>query len=146
MKFTIVSVGKIFDKNPTGIIISEYLKRFPWKIEFKQLNAENSLKKTSQKMLNAVGKVNLIILLDKGGKHYSSKGFASYLNNLNNRGVNKIAFLIGGAEGFHADIYDNVQESISLGYMTYSHKLAKLILVEQLYRSWTILSNHPYPR
>ena len=146
MKFIIISVGKIPSNNPENKIIQEYLKKFPWKIEFIELKPENNLKKTSKKMLQYIEKIDLPILLDKTGKHYSSENFASYLNNLNNMGMNKIAFLIGGAEGFHEDIYNNIKNAISLGHMTYSHKLAKIILVEQLYRAWTILSNHPYPK
>ncbi|NRA74207.1 MAG: 23S rRNA (pseudouridine(1915)-N(3))-methyltransferase RlmH [Rickettsiales bacterium] len=146
MKFIIISVGKIPNNAPEHDIIQEYQKKLPWKIEFKELKAENNLKKTAQKMLLSIDKKDLPILLDTTGKHYSSEDFASYLNNLNNTGINRIALLIGGAEGVHKNISDAIQNVISLGHMTYSHKLAKIILVEQLYRSWAILSNHPYPK
>ena len=146
MKILIITIGKVSSKDPEEKIIREYLKRIPWKIELKQFETESSLKKTSEKMLKIIPKGYHPILLNEIGKNYSSKKFMSYLNSLCNININKIAFLIGGAEGFHKNIFDNIKNTISLGNMTYSHKLAKIILVEQLYRTWTIMSNHPYSR
>ena len=146
MRLLIITIGKTSNKEPEEKIIGEYLKRIPWKIELKQFESETSLKKTSEKMLKTIPKGYHPILLDKNGKNYSSEKFASYLNNLCSTNINKIAFLIGGAEGFHKNIFDSIKNTISLGNMTYSHKLAKIILIEQLYRAWTIASNHPYPR
>ena len=144
MKILIIAIGKYSDKDPEEKIIKEYFKRIPWQIERKNFEPESNLKKTSDKMLKAMPKGYRPILLDRNGKNYSSEEFASHLNNLFNTNINKIAFLIGGAEGFHKDIFDNIKNTISLSKMTYSHKLAQIILIEQLYRAWAILSNHPY--
>jgi len=144
MKILIIAIGKISNNAPENKIIQEYLKRIPWKIEIKQLEPESSAKKTSKKMLSTIPKGYHTILLDKGGKNYSSEEFAAQLDKLGSVGTSNIAFLIGGAEGFYKNIFDNIKNSISFGKMTYAHKLARIVLVEQLYRAWTIIINHPY--
>ena len=140
MKCVIIAIGKISTRDPEDQIIREYLKRTTWPLEIKQLDADHNAKKTAEKMLEAIPKWYYPILLDKDGKSYSSEEFAHFLEN----SETNIAFLIGGAEGFHKDIYDHVKTSISLGKMTYAHKLARVVLVEQIYRAWTIATHHPY--
>lgn len=144
MNLLIIAIGKITTKSPEDILIQEYLKRMPWKVEIKQLEAEENLKKTTEKMLKTVPAGYATVLLDSRGKHYSSEEFAAYLSGLGNGGTNKVAFLIGGAEGFHKDAYSAVKQSISFGKMTYAHKLVRVMLAEQLYRAWAIATNHPY--
>jgi len=140
MKCVIIAVGKISSRDPEDQIIREYLKRIPWQVEIKQLEADHSAKKTAEKMMAAIPKGYCPILLDKGGRNYSSEEFTHFLES----GTGDIAFLIGGAEGFHKDIYDHIKNSISLGKMTFAHKLARIVLVEQIYRAWTITTHHPY--
>jgi 23S rRNA (pseudouridine1915-N3)-methyltransferase len=140
MKCVIIAIGKISSRDPEDQIIREYLKRIPWQVEIKQLEADHSAKKTAEKLLAAIPKGYYPILLDKDGKNYSSEEFAHFLEN----SPSNTAFLIGGAEGFHKDIYDHIKTSISLGKMTYAHKLARVVLVEQIYRAWTIATRHPY--
>ena len=144
MKLLIIAVGKISSSAPENKIIQEYLKRILWKVEIRELEPENNSKKTAEKILKAIPKGFRAILLDKDGRNYSSEEFATYLNNLGNAGASSIAFLIGGAEGFHKNIYTSIKDSISFGKMTYAHKLARIILVEQIYRAWAISNNHPY--
>jgi 23S rRNA (pseudouridine1915-N3)-methyltransferase len=144
MKILIIAIGKIATKSPEDILIQEYLKRIPWKVEVKQLEAEEDLKKTTEKMMKAIPAGYTAVLLDSRGKSYSSEEFAAYVSGLGSIGTNKVAFLIGGAEGFHKEIYGVIKNSISFGKMTYAHKLVRVMLAEQLYRAWAIAANHPY--
>jgi 23S rRNA (pseudouridine1915-N3)-methyltransferase len=144
MKILIIAVGRISVKSSEGVILGEYLKRLPWQIEVREIEEEDGLKRTSEKILKAVPNGYVPILLDKDGKNYSSEEFASYLDKISIAGSGKIAFLIGASDGFHENIYKEVRNSISFGKMTYAHKLARIILAEQLYRAWAISVGHPY--
>ncbi len=79
------------------------------------------------------------VSLDPNADELSSEEFANILD-----GKSKINFFIGGAYGFEREFLDKTQKTISLSKLVYSHKIAKLVLFEQIYRGLSILNNHPY--
>ena len=81
---------------------------------------------------------------DEKGKILSSFEFSKLISDWRNHGHNIINFLIGGADGVNENISKNVDLTISLSNMTFPHMLARIVLVEQIYRSETIINNHPY--
>lgn len=85
-----------------------------------------------------------IVLLDDKGKQYTSIKFANHIQQIMNRGVRRIVFVIGGPYGFDQSIYDVAQEKLSLSLMTFSHQIIRPIFAEQLYRAYSILNNDPY--
>jgi 23S rRNA (pseudouridine1915-N3)-methyltransferase len=87
-----------------------------------------------------------IILLDDAGKPQTSPQFAKWLGETRDRGAREIAFLCGGAEGFPEALRRRASQKLSLSSLTFSHELARAMLVEQLYRAFTILAGHPYPK
>lgn len=86
------------------------------------------------------------ILLDAGGKAYSSEAFAKWLEELRDRGTRELIFVCGDADGFSHEVRTRVPQKISLSPMTYSHELARAMLAEQIYRAFAILSGSPYPK
>lgn len=86
------------------------------------------------------------LLLDAGGKQYDSETFAKWLSEQRDRGIREIIFVCGDADGFPENLRQRVPEKLSLSSMTYSHELARVMLAEQLYRAFAILSGSPYPR
>ncbi len=86
------------------------------------------------------------VLLDAAGKHHDSSALAKWLGELRDRGTREIIFLCGDAEGFPAELRQRAQQKLSLSAMTYSHELARVMLAEQLYRAFAILSGSPYPK
>ena len=86
------------------------------------------------------------IVLDEGGKSLSSAAFAKLIGNLRDDGVAEAAFFIGGPDGHGAALLEKADERLSLGPMTLPHGIARVVLLEQLYRAVTILSGHPYHR
>jgi 23S rRNA (pseudouridine1915-N3)-methyltransferase len=86
------------------------------------------------------------VLLDAGGKVYSSEALAKWLGDHRDRGTRLIIFLCGDADGFPDELRERVQTTLSLSAMTFSHELARVMLAEQLYRAFAILSGSPYPR
>lgn len=95
-------------------------------------------------ILTAIEKVDHPVLLDIQGKQMSSGGFSAYLQQLMNRGIKHLGFIIGGPYGFSTEVYDTVKERISVSSMTFSHQLVRLIFIEQLYRAFTIIKGEPY--
>ncbi len=104
----------------------------------------DSIKKfEAELLLKKVLPNDFLILLDERGKEYHSIGFAAYLEKLSIQQAS-VVFVIGGAFGFHHDIYERANAKVSLSTMTYSHQLIRLIFMEQLYRAYTIMRNEPY--
>ena len=86
------------------------------------------------------------ILLDAGGKSHDSESLARWLGEHRDRGTREIIFLCGDADGFPESLRKRVSQKLSLSPMTYSHELARVMLAEQLYRAFAILSGSPYPK
>lgn len=87
---------------------------------------------------------DFLVLLDEKGSEYTSRGFAEWFQKQMNAGRKRIVLLIGGPYGFSEDIYSRANVKIALSKMTFTHEMAKLILTEQIYRSFTILRGEPY--
>ncbi len=86
------------------------------------------------------------ILLDATGKQHTSQEFARWLGALRDCGTRELVFLCGGDTGFPDAFRRRAQESISLSPLTMPHELARVILAEQIYRAFAILSGHPYAK
>src|SRR5277367_1368554 len=86
------------------------------------------------------------VLLDAAGKNMDSEALAKWIGELRDRGTRELIFVCGDADGFPAELRERVKQSLSLRRMTYSHELARVMLVEQLYRAFAILSGSPYPK
>jgi len=86
------------------------------------------------------------ILLDAGGRMIDSSALAKWLGELRDRGTRQLIFICGNAGGFPESLRERVSKKFSLSPMTLSHELARVVLVEQLYRAFAILSGSPYPK
>lgn len=85
-----------------------------------------------------------LALMDSRGKEFSSEQFAKFLGDYQDRNPLPLVFAIGGADGFGPDARSTAQHVVSLGKMTLPHELARIVLLEQIYRAFTILKGHPY--
>ena len=86
------------------------------------------------------------ILLDAGGRSIDSNALARWLGELRDRGTRQVIFICGNAGGFPESLRERVAQKLSLSIMTLSHELARVVLAEQLYRAFAILSGSPYPK
>ena len=84
------------------------------------------------------------VLLDSRGRAMTSEAFAAWLGARRDEGAQHIVFAIGPASGWSAQARERAQLLLSLGTMTMAHALARLVVAEQLYRAFTILTGHPY--
>jgi 23S rRNA (pseudouridine1915-N3)-methyltransferase len=92
----------------------------------------------------AGGVKSTLVLMDSRGKEFSSEQFAQFLGDYQDRNPLPLVFAVGAADGFSEDARAAAQFTISLGRMTLAHELARVVLLEQVYRAFTILKGHPY--
>jgi 23S rRNA (pseudouridine1915-N3)-methyltransferase len=102
------------------------------------------IKFDSEIIFKNLKKEDIIILLDEKGKDFNSIEFSKFLEEHMIRGVKNLTFVIGGAYGFSKELREFAKNKISLSKMTFSHDMARLFFIEQLYRSLTIINNIPY--
>jgi 23S rRNA (pseudouridine1915-N3)-methyltransferase len=151
VKIKIAWIGKT--KEPAIQSLSEeYLKRISRyvQVEGLALRDEDALLQmcgraapTKASKTTSAGKSTLV-LMDSRGKQFSSEEFAGFLGNYQDRNPLPLVFAIGPADGFSEAARFAAQHIISLGKMTLAHELARVILLEQVYRGFTILKSHPY--
>ena len=146
MRLTILAVGKIKER---GIreAIDDYVGRVARHFPIAEIEVRDAppaeLEATLEKRLPTSTHV---VALDVEGKALSSDGFARWLDARMTQGKGKVVFVIGGADGLPPKARARADERLSLSTMTLPHRLARLFLVEQLYRAVTILRNEPYAR
>ena len=109
-----------------------------------KISQDEQRKKEGEQILSQLENSNYTVLLDAGGKEFTSVEFSKWLQNKFNSGFKNVNFVIGGPYGFSKDVYNAANEKISLSKMTFSHQMVRLIFLEQLYRAFTILNNEPY--
>lgn len=144
MKLRIAWIGKT--KEPAiQALTEEYLKRISRyaEVDGVALRDEADLLAKYGALAKGAAKSTLA-LLDSRGKEFSSEGFAKFLGDYQERNPMPLVLAIGGADGFSTDSRTAAQQVISLGKMTLAHELARVVLLEQVYRAFTILKGHPY--
>ena len=99
----------------------------------------------SERLLGMAGD-GLVVMLDERGKTMSSEEFAAWLGKQAGEGVKQLTFLLGGPDGHNPENRKKAGLVLSFGPMTFPHRLARIMLLEQIYRAVTILVNHPYHR
>ena len=149
MKIIIFAHGKI-KNGPEHELISDYVNRynkqftngFLTSLEISEsTELERQFNEKVSKMLDVKQST---VLLDRNGEHLDSEGFVKYLNSLAEKGINQMSFIIGGASGFPKPLTLKAKKILAVSKMIFPHKIARLILVEQLYRAKCIINRHPY--
>ena len=85
-----------------------------------------------------------IVLLDRKGEQFDSEGITKFVTSLSEKGIKQLYFVVGGASGFPKQLTSKAKKILALSKMIFPHKIARLILVEQLYRAKCIINRHPY--
>lgn len=155
MQIDLIAVGK---KMPGWIetAVKEYSKRLPKNIQFKIIeitpamrgknnNADNYKQKEQEKIEAALSAKSIVIALDECGKSISSQQLAEQLQTWNDE-QQHVSIIIGGADGLSDSLKKKAHQLWSLSAMTLPHGLVRVMMIEQLYRAWSITQNHPYHR
>lgn len=128
-------------------LFNEYSKRLGNKLKITELEIKaktgNIKELEAKKIKDALDPKSYKIIMDEQGELLTSREFANKISNLTQNNSH-ITFIIGGASGFAEEIYKLCHYKLALGKMTLAHMLARLVLLEQIYRAFTINENHPY--
>ena len=154
MRFTIVAVGKLKERFWADAC-AEYLKRLqPYaKTEVREVadvdparagGVDAAREREGAAVLAALSASSHVVLLAIDGQERSSEGLARRIDELKLRGTSDIAFVIGGSEGVSATVRARADETLSFGKITLPHNLARVVLLEQLYRAQKISRGEPY--
>ena len=157
MKIKIVTVGKLKEKYLKDGI-AEYTKRISRfaKLEMIELADEKTPDKASElenqkiletegaRILSKVRERDFVVVLAIEGKTFSSEDFSKQLEQASIKGYSTLTFIIGGSLGLAPIVKNRANLSVSFGRLTLPHQLMRLVLVEQIYRSFTIQQGSPY--
>ena len=142
MKIRLLMLGKT-RRPEMRAVLEDYVKRISHQtpIEVTEVrDAAAALKKMD------ADRAATVVFLDAAGKHFSSEAFAKWLAEQRDRSTRELIFLCGDADGFPDALLQRAHQKISFSPMTFSHELARVMLAEQLYRAFAILSGSPYPK
>ena len=146
MKIKIAWIGKT--KEPAiASLTEEYLKRISRYVHVEGialLDEPALLEMTRRSAEMKSGSKSTLALMDSRGKEFSSEQFAKFLGDYQDRNPLPLVIAVGGADGFNDAARAAAQHILSLGKMTLAHDLARVVLLEQVYRAFTIVKGHPY--
>jgi len=154
LKISVVVVGKTVK----GFVlqgVEEYLKRLKryLKVDLvvipdvksgKSLPVDQLMRKEAEQILLAIGNCKDVFLLDEKGVEYTSEELATFIEGKMVAGAKEVVFIIGGAYGVTPEIKSRASGVIALSKLTFSHQMVRVVLLEQIYRSMTIIRGEPY--
>lgn len=157
MKITIISVGKIKERFFTDAI-DEYSKRLSkyCKLNFIEVKDEKTKENASsteedlvketegKRILDKISDSSKVIALAIEGDEFDSVELAKEIESMRVSGTSDLTFIIGGSLGLHKSVLDRADLLLSFSRMTFPHQLMRVILLEQIYRSFRIINNEPY--
>lgn len=153
MKITIIAVGKLKEKFWKQAL-EEYLKRLQSYADVHvceipdrdpaHFGDAKTLELEGEDIIAALPQRAHVVLLDIDGTLHSSEDIAHFMGTCMNEGISHLVFIIGGSLGVSPTVRKCAQTRMSLGRITLPHNLARVVLVEQIYRSFRIMRNEPY--
>ena len=158
MKITLLAVGRLKD-GPERTLVNRYLERardtgraigitgFD-SIELAESRATRPSDRKAEEAREILSRLGgqPFVALDEKGQSPSSSDFSKMLANFRDGGQRALAFVIGGADGLDESVLSAAKSSLAFGAMTLPHQVVRIVLSEQLYRSMTLLTGHPYHR
>ena len=155
MKVNLIAIG---NKMPDWVeaASNDFLKRLPAEIKVNSIflplikrgknpDIPRIVRDESRKLINAVPKDSILVVLDVLGKKVNTMQLATMLESWLQQSQD-ISIVIGGPDGVSDELLSQASMKISLSELTFPHPLVRVVLLEQLYRAWSILNNHPYHR
>lgn len=154
MKITLLVIGKT-DASYISKGLEEYSRRLKHYMNFeievipdikkgKNFSIENQKNLEGDLILSKIASGKEMHLFDENGKMFSSREFAGFLEKKMVSGLKELVLVIGGPYGFSSKVHENAVSNISLSRLTFSHQMARLLCIEQIYRAFTILKGEPY--
>ena len=150
MKFRFVWIGKTKDKHWKALQ-EEYLKRLSHFVKCDVTDIKDSARHEGpeiegKRILDSLNPKSFAVLLDVTGKGVSSHQLSAEIERWQNAGHKEVTFMIGGFEGASKAIRERADLLLSLSFLTFTHEMARVVLLEQLYRGYSILKGFPYQK
>ena len=150
MKFKFVWIGKTKQKDWKALQ-NEYLKRLSYFVKYEIIELKDSangesIETEGNRIISAVNPSTFVCLLDVKGRSVTSEELAAEVENWQNGSIKEISFVIGGAAGVSSAVAAGADFRLSLSFLTFTHEMARVVLLEQLYRAHTIIRGFPYQR
>lgn len=144
----LIAVGRIKDEAMASLA-NDYYKRIRWRLQVYEItsrktDADKRHADEMQKIRDKIDDQAFVVVLDERGNGLKSLDFANTLQKLRDTGENKVQFILGGADGLSDDVRGQAGFLLSFGQQTWPHLLARIMLLEQIYRAQTIIDGHPY--
>lgn len=147
----IAAVGKLRDAQSRAMF-DLYAERLTWPLTVREVELKRTLPSDAARaeearlLLETIGERATVIALDEHGTDLGSTAFAEKVRFWRDDGVMELAFAIGGADGHGPALLKRAALTVAFGRMTWPHRLARVMLVEQIYRAQQIIAGHPYHR
>ncbi len=138
-----ITVGKL-KNDPLLDVFEDYKKRLLWKFALHELEGRTQAEQLA-KISEKINPAAALVVMDERGKSLSSRDFAARIDAWQTS-FGHIQFVIGGADGLSDDIRKKATMMLSFGAQTWPHMMARVMLMEQIYRAQQILAGHPYHR
>lgn len=144
MKIAIITVGKKHDKNIAGAI-TEYEKRLKKYCDFSwEFVGSTSVDVEASAIIRLVRSDDFVILLDETGQQFDNEELAGCIESVQNQSTKRLVFIIGGAYGVNYSVITRANLTLGISKLVLPHQLVRLIMIEQIYRSYSILSGSNY--
>ncbi len=150
MKHELIFLGKTKDSfisqgiNDYASRLKHYAQVTTRTLKEKKSGGRADINVEGRQLLEAVASGWLIVALDSRGKQYSSENFADVISGWEQRGVKGACYLIGGPTGLSQEVVKSADVCLSLSKMTFTHDMIRMLLMEQLYRAYTIKGGEKY--
>ncbi|MFM9903543.1 MAG: 23S rRNA (pseudouridine(1915)-N(3))-methyltransferase RlmH [Pyrinomonadaceae bacterium] len=150
MKFRFTWIGKTKDKNYRALQ-EEYLRRLSHFVKCEVVEIRDSAphegkEAEGKRIIEKLNQSPLVCLLDVNGRGISSPELAKEIEKWQNAGIKEINFVIGGADGIADEVAEKAHLVLSLSFLTFTHEMARVVILEQLYRAYTIIKGFPYQK
>ena len=150
MRFRFIWIGKTKDKN-WRLLQEEYLLRLSHFVkceivEIRDSAGHETKEIEGKRILDNLNQTSFVCVLDVEGKSLSSPELAKEIEKWQNRGLKEISFIIGGAEGISSQVAERADFRLSLSFLTFTHDMARVVMLEQMYRAYTIIKGFPYQK
>lgn len=142
MKIEIIAPGRM-KNGPLSDLCAEYKKRMRWPVTIREIDAKNTAAEHTA-ILKSINDQFFVFALDERGQSLSSTAFTKHIETASARGP--VQFIIGGADGLSDEIRKRADFILCFGAQTWPHMLARVMLLEQIYRAQQIHTGHPYHR
>ncbi|MBL8556086.1 MAG: 23S rRNA (pseudouridine(1915)-N(3))-methyltransferase RlmH [Phenylobacterium sp.] len=153
MRISVVAIGRL-SRSPETELVKLYVERATaagralglGPVEVVEVESRKPGKPAEAEALRAHLADSHVVACDERGKARASRAFAGEIGTLRDRGVRRLVFLIGGADGLDPELVQSAQGTLAFGPQTWPHALARAMLCEQIYRAVSILAGSPYHR